>query len=136
MINQKLLRQEMSRLYTQAANQLASELPRGWSHICLGFFVDENENETMLVYYSMDDGKSWQDFMEYVMEADEIVKGAFDCKETCQKLWRLCKVNGSKWSIFTLLVNAQGGFEVNYDYDRLEKFTIAVKKMWRGQYLG
>ncbi len=136
MSTQKIFRQEMSRLYTDAANQLVKEFPQGWTHFCLGFFVDEEEHETMLVYLSMDDGKTWRDFMEDVANADYIMKGAFECKETCQKLWRLCKAHNSRWSVFTLLVNAQGGFSAEYDYESFPHFNLGYKQMWRGKYLG
>lgn len=128
-------RQEMSRLYTQATNQLVAELPEGWTNFCLGFFVDSADRETMLIYISLDEGKNWHDFMDDVFEADEIFEGVFECKATCQELRQLCIKSGDKWSCFTLTVDAKGGFAADYDYEAFNELTPMLKRMWLGEYL-
>ena len=128
-------KQEMSRLYTQAANQLIGELPRGWTNFVLGFFVDNQDSDTLLIYVSSDEGAQWRDFMDDVFEADEIMVGVFDCRDTLRELRELCARSGDKWSCVTLSVNKLGAFEAEFDYEPLEELTSMRKKMWVGKYL-
>lgn len=122
-------------LYSQIGNQLVAELPDGWTHVCLGFFVDKQGQEEMLIYTSQDDGRHWHDFMDDVFESEEIMVGVFDCKDSCQELYALCTKVGDRWSNFTMIIETEGHFRVDYSYDPIEKITPLVKSTWIGEYM-
>lgn len=128
-------RKELARLYSLIGNHLAAELPEGWTHVCLGFFVDKRGHEEMLIFVSRDAGNHWHDFMDDVFAADAIMEGVFDCKECCQALHELCTKTGDKWTSFTLIMDAEGHFRAEYSYDECDRITPAVKAMWMGEYL-
>ena len=128
-------KKQLSQLYTTIANQLISELPENWTNFCLGFFVDTVGREDMLIYISDDEGNTWHDFMDDVFDADEIMIGVFDCKETCQELRQLCARFGDKWTRFTLIVNRLGEFSADYKYEEYDEVTEYYKKMWLGDYI-
>lgn len=128
-------KQRMSELYTQIANEIASELPGGWTNMGVCFAVDQNGFETFLVYYSSDCGRTYRDFMEESFEADEPAIGLFEAKESCQKLRELCVKSGDRWTQLALCVNALGEFTADYNYDPIETFTPLMLRLWRGRYL-
>ena len=125
----------LAALYNRIGNHLAAELPNGWTHVCLGFFVDKHGHEEMLIYTTQDEGKQWYDFMDVVFASDDIMVGVFDCKERCQELYELCAKAGDKWSNFTLIIDAEGRFKAEYSYDPLEKMSPVINAMWIGEYL-
>ncbi len=122
-------------LYNRMGDCLAAELPKDWTHACLGFFVDKHGRESMLIYATKDGGSNWIDLMETAFESDEIMFGVFDCKECCQELYQLCAKVGDKWSRFTLTMDASGRFNADFNYDAFEKLTPILKRMWMGEYL-
>lgn len=125
----------LAQLYNRIGNCLAAELPEGWTHVCLGFFVDKSAHEEMLIFVSDDDGNAWHDFMDDVFAADDIMVGIFDCKEFCQELYELCAKAGDKWASFTLMMDAEGHFKAEFSYDSFDKLTPVIKAMWMGEYL-
>ena len=133
MDNQEELKQEMARIYHQIAGQLLPELPEGWTKLCLGFFMDENKNDTMQIFVAKDD-KEWHDFMEDVFASDDIMKGVFDCKDSCLELWDICEQHDSKWSSFTFVVDPEGKFNAYYNYEDLSQFNLDIKKQWLEKY--
>lgn len=128
-------RNALAQLYNRIGNCLAAELTEGWTHVCLGFFVDKSGHEDMLIFVSDDDGNAWQDFMDNVFAADDIMVGIFDCKECCQELYDLCAKAGDKWASFTLMMDAEGHFKAEFNYDSFDKLTPVIKAMWMGEYL-
>lgn len=128
-------RQELSRLFEQAINQLAAELPDGWTNLCLAFYVDTSERESMFIYISSDEGKHWHDFMDDVFAADDVLIGVFDCKETCQELRRLCAKVGDKWTGFKIIVDKFGGFSADFKYEPFDEMSMMFKRMWLGEYM-
>ncbi len=128
-------REKMSELYTRMANQTAAELADGWTNFCIGYIVDEKGQETQLVFASYDEGKTWKDYMAEAFCSDRIMKGIFDCKETCQELREVCAAVGDKWTAFTLLIDAKGGFSAKFDYDPMPDFSSTQREMWIGEYL-
>ncbi len=129
-------KQKLSQLYTALANQVISELPKGWSNLCLGYFADTSDRENMLIYVSEDEGKSWRDFMDDVFDSDEVMFGIFDAKDTCREIRELCSRMGDKWTRFTFTVNRLGEFSADFKYEEYDEISDYYKKMWLGDYLG
>ena len=125
----------LAELYGRMANSLAAELQRGWTHFCMGFFVDASGSEEMLIYVSENEGRSWRDFMDDVFAADDIMTGVFDCKEACQELYALCAKAGDRWSCFTLTVDCDGNFNAEFKYESFKELNPVLKNMWMGEYL-
>ncbi len=128
-------KEQLGKFFVRMANQIAGELPEGWTHFVVGFFVNTSGGEDLLVYVTEDEGVSWHDFMDDVFNADEIITGAFECKETCQALRAECARTGDRWSNFTLIVEAGGRFSAEFKYEPFEELTPVLKSMWMGEYL-
>jgi len=128
-------KQKLSELYNRMANQLAAELPDGWTHFCLGYCVSTSGEDDMMIFVTDDGGENWRDFMDDVFEADDIMFGVFDCKESCQELYELCKKVGDRWSHFTLMVDDTGHFDATFKYEPFDEMNPILKSMWIGEYL-
>ena len=125
----------LAALYTDIANQTIRELPQGWMRVVIGLAIDNKGYETFLVYYSMDRGESFRDFIAESFDFDEPAEGLFEAKELCQKLHELCKRYGDDWRQFALTVDCNGSFTADFNYEPMETFSNLHLRVWRGRYL-
>ena len=125
----------LAALYTDIANQTIRELPQGWTRVAIGLAIDDKGFETFLVYYSLDQGRSYRDFIAESFDYDEPAEGLFEAKELCQQLHELCKRYGDNWRQFALVVDCNGDFTADFNYEPMETFSSLHLRVWRGRYL-
>ena len=113
------------------ANQIASDLPDGWTNIVFGMLRTKQEGEEYLVYYSPDEGRNWYDLLKEKFEADADMDGLEDAMDTAREIFDLCSEEGDSWSTMTFRMDNCGKFHAGFGYEMFSHINDAIRQSWR-----
>ncbi|MBQ9715775.1 MAG: DUF600 family protein [Clostridia bacterium] len=120
------------RVVQQVVELISDFLPQGWKR--MAFYAGYTSSSYEMKFF-VDKGKGYIDcFKIYDINSFEI----FDLFESIDNvLMRQRKElkKKDKWTVFTLLVDSKGKFNVFFDYQDIEEISIEYFMQWQKKYL-
>lgn len=121
-------------IYQNMAERLEEVLPDDWENVIL-YGEYGTASYSMDCYIDCGDGKFTQCFeMESVSE-DKVLEAFSDINAMIRKE-RDAQDEKDRWSNFTMQINKDGEFKVDYDYTDLSESAYVHEAVWKYRYLG
>ena len=133
---------KMGEIYQKIANKMNIMIPVEWNELYLYGEVIENDSTTGYFYFSPQNSNKFEQGL-CITENYNVDKGAF--KKLRRELFSLFvelyqeykNNNAEVWSNFTMYLNYNGKFKVDFDYDDVLKMSNSDRRVvWEHKYLG
>ena len=129
-------KQKLQTAIQSLGNAIARMLPGDWERVVVGYFV-VGENKVSHIQFhvitmSTDD---YSDLMATSWASDEFDDGIIEVQQLCETLRKICSAADDNWSTMTFSMIPDGTFNVDYNYDVIEKYDSAFILNWQSQYL-
>lgn len=117
-------------------NAIARILPNDWERVVVGYFiVGENKVSHIQFHVITMSTDDYSDLMATSWDSDEFDDGIIEVQQLCETLRRICSVANDNWSAMTFSMIPDGTFNIDYDYDVIEKYDSAFILNWQSQHL-
>lgn len=122
-----------NKIFQNVFDKIQPLLPEDWNKVIL--FVGYTEGSYSMKYYTYNsqgkyldcfsqEGASKAKLIQVFMEINEILSRSR--KELDEK---------NRWSVMTMIVNADGSMKTEFDYDNLSEDFIAYEQKWKDMYI-
>ena len=129
-------KQNLQTAIQSLGNAIARILPEDWERVVVGYFIVGENNVPHIQFHvitmSSDD---YSDLMAISWDSDEFDDEIIEVQQLCETLRRICSVANDNWSTMTFSMIADGTFNVDYDYDVIDKYDPAFILNWQSQHL-
>ena len=130
--NKQQLQQQIQAL----GNAAASALPDNWERVVVGFFLSGEKLVTHLQFHVMTTtSDDYIDLMNASWDTDAYDGAISEIQQICKKIRSICVAARDSWMSMTFCMMADGSFNIDYDYDAIERYDPAFIMMWQSQYL-
>lgn len=108
-------------------------LPRHWKRLVL--FAGYTQGSYTMKYYVKDDNDLYTDcFSQNVIGNAQLIK-VFMNIDKIIKVERDKLDDKSKWSVMTMIVDADGNMKTEFDYSDISEDSIGYEQNWRKKYI-
>ena len=112
---------------------LESVLPEHWKRLVL--FAGYTQGSYAMKYYVKDDNDLYTDcFSQNVIGNAQLIK-VFMNIDKIIKIERDKLDDKSKWSVMTMIVDADGNMKTEFDYSDISEDSIGYEQNWRKKYI-
>lgn len=112
---------------------LESVLPEHWKKLVL--FAGYTQGSYTMKYYVKDDNDLYTDcFSQNVIGNAQLIK-VFMNIDKIIKVERDKLDDKSKWSVMTMIVDADGNMKTEFDYSDISEDSIGYEQNWRKKYI-
>ncbi len=112
---------------------LESVLPEHWKRLVL--FAGYTQGSYTMKYYVKDDNDLYTDcFSQNVIGNAQLIK-VFMNIDKIIKIERDKLDDKSKWSVMTMIVDADGNMKTEFDYSDISEDSIGYEQNWRKKYI-
>lgn len=112
---------------------LESVLPEHWKRLVL--FAGYTQGSYTMKYYVKDDNDLYTDcFSQNVIGNAQLIK-VFMNIDKIIKVERDKLDDKSKWSVMTMIVDADGNMKTEFDYSDISEDSIGYEQNWRKKYI-
>ena len=108
-------------------------LPEHWKRLVL--FAGYTEGSYTMKYYVKDDNDVYTDcFRQNVIGNAQLIKVFIDIDKII-KVERDKLDDKSKWSVMTMIVDADGNMKTEFDYSDISEDSIGYEHNWKKKYI-
>lgn len=112
---------------------LESVLPEHWKRLVL--FAGYTQGSYTMKYYVKDDNDLYTDcFSQNVIGNAQLIK-VFMNIDKIIKVERDKLDDKSKWSVMTMIVDADGNMKTEFDYSDISEDSIGYEQNWKKKYI-
>ena len=121
------------KLFQRIFDILEPVLPGHWKRLV--FFAGYIEGSYTMKYYVKDDNDEYTDcFRQNVIGNAQLIK-VFMNIDKIIKVGRDKLDDKSKWSVMTMIVDADGNMKTEFDYSDISEDSIGYEQNWRKKYI-
>lgn len=117
-------------------NAAASILPKDWERVVVGYFLVGEEKVTHLQFHviamSTDD---YIDLMDASWDSDDFDDAIIEVQRHLETIRKICSAANDNWTSMTFSMMADGAFNIDYEYDAIEKYDSAFILNWQSKHL-
>lgn len=121
----------METLYWNIVNEIAELLPQNWGKVVMYSQITQNSYEIFFYVKYGGKYKSVYNLEEETALSKREIRSAF------KKVYELLLPDQieKKWFCMTFILNNEGSFRVEYDYEDHSTNTFSYKSLWKSKYL-
>ncbi len=121
------------KLFQRIFGVLEPVLPKYWKKLV--FFAGYTEESYTMKYYVKDDKDKYTDcFEQNVISRAQLIKIFMDINKMIM-VERGKLDDKSKWSVMTMIVDADGNMKTEFDYSDISEDSIGYEQNWRKKYI-
>lgn len=121
------------KLFQGVFDKIQDYLPAEWNKVV--FFAGYTNGSYSMKFYSKDMGESFIDcFSLPGITKAKLIKTFMDIDKILSKE-RVGLESEAKWTVFTMIVDAEGNMKTYFDYMNHSEDMISYEKEWKKKYL-
>lgn len=121
------------KIFQEVWDKIQDYLPDGWKKVV--FFAGYTEGSYGMKFYCKSDGGSYIDcFRLPGAIKTKLIRTFMDVDKILAKERK--KLDGkNKWTVFTMMVDADGNMKAEFDYSDYSEDMISYEREWKNKYL-
>lgn len=120
-------------IFQKVVDVLQPVLPAGWKKMIL--YVAYTEGSYSMKYYTSDQSGIYTDCFSQESASKAELISVFMRIDKILAPERKLLDNNHKWSVMTMIVEANGNMKTEFAYDDISENTIAYEKKWKERYM-
>lgn len=128
-------KQELNNIMQKIGNTILPVLDENWEKVVVGYFVEENGVTHLQFFMLNTDADDYSDLVKLSWNIERYDDAIIDLEDLCKELRILCgKVNDS-WTSFTYVLEGDGSYNADYEYDAIDNYDSRFIMDWQSKYL-
>lgn len=128
--------QELQDMIQKLGNTIVNALPQEWECAVIGYFI-VGENDVSHFQFHMRSRHS-NDYIDIVNESwnsERYDEAIVETQKICKRIRNICTNANDQWTAMTFSLTADGAFDIDFSYDKVEDYNAAFILKWQSQYL-
>lgn len=120
-------------IYQKVFDEIQNDLPEGWTRMV--FFVAYTEGSYSMKYYYRLDGEGYLDcFSQSGSKMSQLINKFMTIDKILSEERNMLPEE-KRWTVMTMVVDANGSFKTEYDYCDVSENMITYERTWENRYL-
>lgn len=128
-------KQELNCIMQKIGNTILPVLDENWVKAIVGYFV-EGTGVTHLQFFVLNtDSDDYSDMVKLSWDTDRYDDAIVDLEDLCKELRILCEKVKDSWTSFTYVLEGDGSYNADYEYDEIDNYDSRFIMDWQSKYL-
>ena len=128
-------KQELNSIMQKIGNTILPVLDENWEKVVVGYFVEDN-GVTLLQFFVLNtDADDYSDLVKLAWDTDLYDDAIVDLEDLCKELRILCEGANDSWTSFTYVLEGDGSYNADYEYDAIDNYDSRFIMDWQSKYL-
>ena len=129
-------KQNLQNAIQALGNAAVSILPEDWERVVVGYFIVGEDRVTHLQFHMIARSTGdYIDLMDASWDSDELDDAIIEVQRHCETIRKICSAANDRWTSMTFGMMADGSFNIDYEYDTIEKYDSAFIMNWQSKHL-
>ena len=128
-------KQELNRIMQKIGNTILPVLDENWEKVVVGYFVEDNGVTHLQFFVLNTDADDYSDLVKLSWDTDLYDDAIVDLEDLCKELRILCEGANDSWTQFTYVLEGDGSYNADYEYDAIDNYDSRFIMDWQSKYL-
>lgn len=128
-------KQELNSIMQKIGNAILPVLDENWEKVVVGHFVEENGVTHLQFFVLNTDADDYYDLVKLSWDIDRYDDRIVDLEDLCKELRILCEEVNDFWTSFTYVLEGDGSYNADYEYDAIDNYDSRFIMDWQSKYL-
>ena len=128
-------KQELNSIMQKIGNTILPVLDENWEKVVIGYFVEDNGVTHLQFFVLNTDADDYSDLVKLSWDTDLYDDAIVDLEDLCKELRILCEEANDSWTSFTYVLEGDGSYNADYEYDAIDNYDSRFIMDWQSKYL-
>lgn len=128
-------KQELNSIMQKIGNTILPVLDENWEKVVVGYFVEDNGVTHLQFFVLNTDADDYSDLVKLSWDTDLYDDAIVDLEDLCKELRILCEESSDSWTSFTYVLEGDGSYNADYEYDAIDNYDSRFIMDWQSKYL-
>ena len=128
-------KQELNSIMQKIGNTILPVLDENWEKVVIGYFVEDNGVTHLQFFVLNTDADDYSDLVKLSWDTDLSDDAIVDLEDLCKELRILCEEANDSWTSFTYVLEGNGSYNADYEYDAIDNYDSRFIMDWQSKYL-
>ena len=128
-------KQELNSIMQKIGNTILPVLDENWEKVVVGYFVEDNGVTHLQFFVLNTDADDYSDLVKLSWDTDLYDDAIVDLEDLCKELRILCEGANDSWTSFTYVLEGDGSYNADYEYDAIDNYDSRFIMDWQSKYL-
>ena len=128
-------KQELNSIMQKIGNTILPVLDENWEKVVVGYFVEDNGVTHLQFFVLNTDADDYSDLVKLSWDTDLYDDAIVDLGDLCKELRILCEEARDSWTSFTYVLEGDGSYNADYEYDAIDNYDSRFIMDWQSKYL-
>lgn len=128
-------KQELNSIMQKIGNTILPVLDENWEKVVVGYFVEDNGVTHFQFFVLNTDADDYSDLVKLSWDTDLYDDAIVDLEDLCKELRILCEEANDSWTSFTYVLEGDGSYNADYEYDAIDNYDSRFIMDWQSKYL-
>lgn len=128
-------KQELNSIMQKIGNTILPVLDENWEKVVVGYFVEDNGVTHLQFFVLNTDADDYSNLVKLSWDTDLYDDAIVDLEDLCKELRILCEVVNDPWTSFTYVLEGDGSYNADYEYDAIDNYDSRFIMDWQSKYL-
>lgn len=128
-------KQELNSIMQKIGNTILPVLDENWEKVVVGCFVEDNGVTHLQFFVLNTDADDYSDLVKLSWDTDLYDDAIVDLEDLCKELRILCEEANDSWTSFTYVLEGDGSYNADYEYDAIDNYDSRFIMDWQSKYL-
>lgn len=128
-------KQELNSIMQKIGNTILPVLDENWEKVVIGYFVEDNGVTHLQFFVLNTDADDYSDLVKLSWDTDLYDDAIVDLEDLCKELRILCEEANDFWTSFTYVLEGDGSYNADYEYDAIDNYDSRFIMDWQSKYL-
>ena len=126
---------ELNSIMQKIGNTILPVLDENWEKVVIGYFVEDNGVTHLQFFVLNTDADDYSDLVKLSWDTDLYDDAIVDLEDLCKELRILCEEANDFWTSFTYVLEGDGSYNADYEYDAIDNYDSRFIMDWQSKYL-
>lgn len=128
-------KQKLNSIMQKIGNTILPVLDENWEKVVVGYFVEGNGVTHLQFFVLNTEADDYSDLMKLSWDTDLYDDAIVDLEDLCKELRILCEEVNDSWTTFTYVLEGDGSYNADYEYDAIDNYDSRFIMDWQSKYL-
>lgn len=128
-------KQDLNCMMQKIGNTILPVLDENWEKAVLGYFVEDNGVTHLQFFVLNTDADDYSDLVKLSWDTEQYDDAIVDLEGLCKELRILCEEVNDSWTSLTYVLERDGSYNADYEYDVIENYDSRFIMDWQSKYL-
>lgn len=128
-------KQELNSIMQKIGNTILPVLDENWEKVVVGYFVEDNGVTHIQFFVLNTDADDYSNLVKLSWDTDLYDDAIVDLDDLCKELRILCEEVNDPWTSFTYVLEGDGSYNADYEYDAIDNYDSRFIMDWQSKYL-